>query len=329
MIDMSNNVMYGGPVGDKLFKRVSEQMPHFVCANINRGMSFEKMLVELGTTRYKIASVSNTLNSEHFKEFRFISKSNTATSFTPVSKYIRMRNYFIASIRSLNHTSVFVELDDEFEYRHRVMRVNEWIKDAKLNHTVSNQYGTPIYRFIRGLNGKGDPSTWMFEFANGRENGKLLYDTRLTTAILDEIKRPGLNPTLRIGYVEVRFKNTDILTRGVMYAFDELVPLERAPMSVIHPRHIDAKYHVMRLKFIYETLKRTTNSTVAKHLITQFSYLFSLAMPYTRGSAAINEWFVSGLCKYAGVSVKSDDERAQGTFTFKEYCIEYQPDMHI
>ncbi|MBP9753171.1 MAG: hypothetical protein KBD31_05140, partial [Proteobacteria bacterium] len=332
--DPSDYATYGGTAGNQVFQHYAQQMPGFVANNIRAKQSFEKIFSDMTLTRGKVARESKTPEANLFETLR-VKEANpnkdSVASITPVLKYPYMTRLMRSNVQSLEQTNDFKPLDDLFEYQYLKFNARQWLEVIAKFHTVENVIASAVYRMFKGKDGKGDYSTLVFDYKNGWNNGTLQVNPHYTVALLkafSDAEKGIIDDTVKISYIRVRFKGTDVDTRSIMFPTDNTTKedLSNIPLALVHPSLENMEYHINQVKAAFEDARRATGDEENKRRrIAKFSYLFALTMPLIRGSAAVNEWMTSGLFEYHKLigPHKMMDEIAQSSFTFDQFYQEY------
>ena len=133
---------------------------------------------------------------------------------------------------------------------------------------------------------------------------------------------------ITLSYVETRFKDTDVQSRGFMFPndADSKPDLSDRPFALCHPPTNSLEYHLSKCCEAFESARRSTGDTHKKVIkILESMYKWSITMPFARGSAADSELLATGLFIYHNLGLpkrdilKKADEYAQSSLTSKQF----------
>jgi hypothetical protein len=141
--------------------------------------------------------------------------------------------------------------------------------------------------------------------------------------------------SINIGCLETRFKNTTIGTRKIFWITDATGETDETAITLFHPLGNDfLKNHLLTKSLFNQALTYKESDIESKKLaIARFSYMFSLTMPFSRGSALCNEWLTIALSHLLELpeqnrkDLKKMDEFAQTSLSFKDYLRKIFPEI--
>lgn len=136
------------------------------------------------------------------------------------------------------------------------------------------------------------------------------------------------NDEYKLSLVQVKFKDTNIYTRSVMFPTktDDPFNYTDKPFGLIHPPTRSVEYHLGLCHQLFENARHFQGTPEQKILkILNFSYYWSLTMPFARGSAAVNEYLSTGLLVHHNIGypkrsiLQELDLYAQSIFTADQF----------
>ncbi|MDP5370152.1 MAG: class I SAM-dependent methyltransferase, partial [Pseudomonadota bacterium] len=292
---------------------------------------------------------TNTLNAQDFGVLRTPeSVPWAAGATTPVLQYPDMTRTVTEHLVSLDKTEEFARLGDELEYRYRTRTVAEWLALAETEHTENNQLKTFLQRV---LTGQRDPENkdgcmWLFDKEKDwvdvdgakvfKPNPLTMYRYSRWLKAAYEFATHKEDPydlsekiNITLSYVEVRFSGTDVHSRGFMFPSDSdsKPDLSDRPFALCHPPTNSVEYHLGKCHDAFEAARRCTGDVGAKiRKILGFTHVWSVTMPYARGSAADNEFLTTALFVYHKLGLpkrdvlRKADEYAQASFTAQQFA---------
>lgn len=371
--DLFNAGMYGGPVGNAIYDMSFKRISYYLATKIKYATDASSIFNDAAGLRHDLAVRSNTPKAEDFKLPRNLkSVPWSSGAATGVMKYEIMRRNLVENLATLPEAPEFKDLDDTLEYRYLTLSVPEWLTFVKSN--PENTYlATFLQRILTGKkeNGEDDSLMWYYE-ANevtvesginhpdkhkynnilSEEYAKsihlLAFHDKVAKSIKDENKLKILSDikhtTLKeffnyqLSLVEIRFKDSDIISRSFMFPTDPLEPTNHRdkPFALIHPPTRSADFLLAQTQALFEKARhfktKNENRTDAiLNKILDFSYHWSITMPYARGSASMNEYLTTALLIYHDLGIpdyellKTMDEWIQSSFTLDSFKQKFIP----
>ncbi len=136
------------------------------------------------------------------------------------------------------------------------------------------------------------------------------------------------NDEYQLSLVQIKFKNTNIYTRSVMFPTktDDPFNYTDKPLCLIHPPTQSVEYHLGLCHQLFEKARHFQGTKEEKiQKILEFSYYWSLTMPFARGSASLNEYITTGLLVHHNIGypkrtiIQELDLYSQGNFTLDKF----------
>ncbi|CAO5674327.1 MAG: hypothetical protein HEEMFOPI_00039 [Holosporales bacterium] len=332
--DPGNYASYGGPSANQIFQHYSSQMPEYVAQSIRNKVPFEEIFEQAVKLRGTIAEQSKTPNHELFGALRSKKchlNEGSVASITPVLKYPFMARLMRFNVKQIERSLEYKPLDDMFEYQFLTFNTLQWRGVIQSFFQIDNMLASAVFRMFNGKDGQGDSSMLVFDYKHGWKNGMLQSNNHFAKALLKAYEKAGrgiVDDDLRLTYLRIRFKGTNVETRSVIFPTDStaLEDLSNVPFALVHPSLENMDFHMFRTKAAFEAAHRAIGDEEnKKRRIAEFAYLSSLTMPLIRGSAAVNKWLTSGLCNFHGLQMPHEmmDEIAQSSFTFEQFYQEF------
>ncbi|MES2607879.1 MAG: hypothetical protein V4544_04025 [Pseudomonadota bacterium] len=346
--DPTGNILYGGQQAHEFFQKQGLNIAYFLACKIEQRCSFDTIHEDAANLRKDVAKKTNTLNAEDFGISRTPeSVPWAAGATTPVLQYPDMTKTLISHLLHLSETEEFTPLSDELEYRYRTHTVAEWVDLAESEHTENNQLKTFLYRVFTGQRDPQNKDGCMWFFDKEKDwvdiNGAKAFQPNPLTMhrysrwlkAAYEMKLNKEDPydlsgkvDITLSYIEVRFKDTDVHSRGFMFPNDKdsTAEVSDRPFALCHPPTNSVEYHLGKCRSAFEAARRSTGDKKTKIMkILDFMHIWSITMPYARGSAADNEFITNALFIHHNLGLpkrdilKKADEYAQASFTSKQF----------
>lgn len=132
----------------------------------------------------------------------------------------------------------------------------------------------------------------------------------------------------KLSLVQIKFRDCDLSTRSIMFPTqtDDPFNYSNKPFGLLHPPTNAVEYHLGLCHRFFEKARhfKGRKEETLQHIL-NFSYYWSLCMPFARGSASINEYLTSALLIHHSIGypkrsvIQELDLYAQSIFTVDEY----------